>query len=594
MSQITEDIKSRIDIVDLISEYMPLTQAGSNFRGLCPFHREKTPSFMVSPDKQIFHCFGCSASGDIFEFIKKIESVEFGDALRVLADKANVKIDYNYNPDLSNKKTRILDILKESVDYYHDKLFQSDDAKIARDYLAKREIEKETSDLFGLGYSSEAWDDLYNHLKSKKFEDADIESAGMIIKSDKGYKFYDRFRGRLMFPISNAFGQVVGFTARILTSDQTQAKYINSPQTMVYDKSNILYNIDLAKNEIKSKGYTILVEGNIDAISSYVSGAKNVVATSGTALTIEQVKLLKRYSSNLMIAYDGDSAGLKATFRIIDNALSQSMNVKIISLPKDIDPDNLIKEDKAKWFEAIKNAKPIMDFVFSKVLSSINFSDIFAKKLAIQKLLAFIAKFRDEIERESYLKKLSEIVDIDYQMLKSKVNEVLSKNIQKEDTKVAFKAYSPIEKDKKLEFLKKICALGIGFSNILDYLASNLEGEFIGSDDIGDLYKSIIIYYTKNNSFDLDFFRNEFFDDKNSILNTVIFLFENEYSDYDRNSAFIEIQQLVKDYKKLFLNDRMKSLEQELKQAELAGDNDKIENISNEFTFISKQLKNLS
>ena len=240
MSQITEDIKSRIDIVDLISEYMPLTQAGSNFRGLCPFHREKTPSFMVSPDKQIFHCFGCSASGDIFEFIKKIESVEFPEALRVLADKANVKIDYNYNPDLSNKKTRILDILKESVDYYHDKLFQSDDAKIARDYLAKREIEKETSDLFGLGYSSEAWDDLYNHLKSKKFEDADIESAGMIIKSDKGYKFYDRFRGRLMFPISNAFGQVVGFTARILTSDQTQAKYINSPQTMVYDKSNIL------------------------------------------------------------------------------------------------------------------------------------------------------------------------------------------------------------------------------------------------------------------------------------------------------------------------------------------------------------------
>lgn len=192
------------------------------------------------------------------------------------------------------------------------------------------------------------------------------------------------------------------------------------------------------------------------------------------------------------------------------------------------------------------------------------------------------------------MKKLSEIVDIDYSMLRGKVNEVLSKNVQKEEIKVAYKAYSPIEKDKKLEFLKKICALGIGFSNILDYLASNLEGEFIGNNDIGDLYKSIIIYYTKNNSFDLEFFRNEFFDDKNSILNTVIFLFENEYSDYDKNKAFIEVQQLIKDYKKLFLNDRMRVLEQELKQAELANDNIRIEDISNEFTLISKQLKNLS
>ncbi len=592
MSQITEDIKSRLDIVDIVSEYLPLNQAGSNFRALCPFHKEKTPSFMVSSDKQIFHCFGCGVSGDIFEFIMKMEGIEFPEALRMLADKANVKIDYNYNPDLSNKKTKVLDILKESENYYHELLLQSDNAQIAREYLENRGITKEAIDTFNLGYSNESWDDLYNYLKNKKFTDSDVESAGMIIKSDKGYKFYDRFRNRLMFPINNSYGQIVGFTARILKSDENQAKYINTPQTAVYDKSSVLFNLDLAKQEIKRKNYTILVEGNIDVISSYMAGVKNVVASSGTALTLNHVKLLKRYSENLIIAYDGDSAGLKATFRIIDNALLENMNIKIISLPKEVDPDNLIKQDPNKWILAIKSAEPIMDFVFRKILSSVDLTNVFSKKQVTKKLLIFMSKFRDEIERETYINKLSDAINIDRELLKKKLSEFMSKKIVVEEKEGNY-SFKPIHKNKKEEFLKKIIALGVSFSSILEYLSSNLELEFVGDGAIEKLYKSTIIYYTKNNSFELESLRLELDNEQNELLNAILFVLENEFGELDKNQAYLEVQSLVLSYKKLSKDEEAKRKEYELKQAERDGDSEKANEILEELNKIKKYLNNL-
>lgn len=594
MSSITEDIKSRLNIVDIVSEYVPLNQTGTNFRAVCPFHKEKTPSFMVSSDKQIFHCFGCGAGGDIFEFIKKIEGIEFPEALRILADKANVKIDYNYNPDLSSKKTKVLDILTESVNYYHNILLKNESAQIARDYLTSRNISQETVETFLLGYSNDSWDGLYNYLKDKKFTDSDIESSGMIIRSDKGYKFFDRFRARLMFPISNVYGQIVGFTARILISDEKSAKYINTPQTIVFDKSSILFNLDLAKTEIKNKNYTILVEGNIDAISAYMAGTKNVVASSGTALTINHVKLLKRYSENIIIAYDGDSAGLKATFRIIDNALSENMNIKIAALPKGIDPDDIIKTDKNKWFEIIKNAEPLMDFVFRKVLSSIDLTNVFHKKQAAKKLLIFISKFKDEIERETYLKRLSSEIDIDFDILKNKLLEFLSKKkIEEKKDENVNSNYKPLKLNKKDEFLKKIIAFGVNFVNILEYLSANLEQEFIKDGEAEKLYKNIIIYYTKNNSFDLDLFRKEIEKEDNELLNSILFVFENEYSNCDKNDAFLEIQRLVLEYKRIVLSEKLKQLEYKLKEAERNNQREESDKILQEFSFVSKQLNNL-
>jgi len=589
----TEEIKSRLDIVDLIKDYIQLLPAGTNFKARCPFHNEKTPSFFVSPEKQIWHCFGCGAGGDIFEFIKRIEGVEFPEALRILADKANVKIDYDYNPELKSQKTKVLDILDESAEYYHQLLLKDSSAQEARDYLQKRKLTEQGSEIFNLGYSRDSWDDLLNYLRNKKFLEKDIEAAGLIIKSEKKNSYYDRFRNRLMFPINNIFGQTIGFTARVLGADSEQAKYVNSPQTVVYDKSKVLYNMDLAKLEIKKKNYTILVEGQFDVISSYLTGTKNIIASSGTALTLQQVRILKRYSENLMIAYDADKAGLKATFRIIDNALAESINIKVIKIPQNSDPDQLINEDKDKWLEAIKNAQSLMDFVFDKVLAISDLKNVFHKKQVAKKLLLFISKFRDDIERQTYLKRLSDIIDVDYDLLNKKSQEIVSKNFEKFTTNDEEK-FIPSNVDKKEELLKKIIALGLNFADNLDYLSTNLELEYIGKSLIEELYKDIIIQYTKDNSFDLKIFQEGLNSEKNDLLNLISFIFENEYSDFDQNQAFIEIKPLIIFYKEKFLKDKSRELEKNLKIAEEEKNQEKIEEITKEFILCTQKLNNIN
>ncbi|HNV96946.1 MAG TPA: DNA primase [bacterium] len=589
-----EEIKSRLDIVDIISEYIKLNQAGINFKAQCPFHKEKTPSFFISPEKQIFHCFGCGVGGDIFEFVKRIEGVEFPEALRILAQKANVKIDYDYNPELQNKKTKTLDIIENAVKFYHKNLLESENAKIARDYLETRSITREAIDMFNLGYSEDSWDSLLNFLKSKGYTEIEIETAGLILKSQKGgFNFYDRFRNRLMFPINNIFGETIGFTARILVKDDNQGKYVNSPQSDVFDKSAVLYNMDLAKLDIKNKNYTILVEGNIDVISTYMAGTKNVVASSGTALTPQQVKILKRYSENLIIAYDGDSAGINATFRIVDNALNENMNIKVAALPIGVDPDDLIRQGKEKWIDVIKNAKPLMDFVFSKIIESVDLSNIFQKKQAAKKLLLFISKYRDEIERETYLKKLSELIDVDFKILKSKINEILSKKVitEKKNYKEDFMLS---EKNKREELLKQILALGIGYPENLEHLAMNLEMEYLGISPLDELYKDAVIYYTKNNSFDLENFSNNLGVEKKNVLGSILFIFENQYSDLGKNNSFVEIQKIIVDYKKQFLIQKLKLIELDLKKAELAGQAEKVDELANEFIYYTQKLNNLS
>lgn len=535
----------------------------------------------------------CGAGGDIFEFIKKIEGVEFPEALRILADKANVKIDYNYNPELKSQKTKVLDILDETAKYYHQLLLKDNSAQGARGYLKKRKLDENGIEIFNLGYSRDSWDDLLNYLKGKKFIERDVEDAGLIIKSEKKNGYYDRFRNRLMFPINNIFGQVIGFTARVLDIDSEQAKYVNSPQTIVYNKSCVLYNMDLAKMDIKKKNYTILVEGQFDVISSYLADTKNVIASSGTALTLQQVRILKRYSENLMIAYDADKAGLKATFRIIDNALAESINIKVINIPHGLDPDQLINKDKDKWLEAIKNAQPLMDFVFDKVLAISDLDNVFYKKEVAKKLLLFISKFRDDIERQAYLRRLSDVIDVDYDLLKKKINEIISKNFEKFIINNE-ERFVPHIIDKKEELLKKIIALGINFTDNLDYLSTNLELEYIGKSLIEELYKDIIIQYTKDNSFDLKIFQEGLNSEKNDLLNLIFFIFENEYSDYDQNQAFIEIKPLIIFYKEKFLKDKSKELEKSLKKAEEEENQEKIEEITKEFISCTQKLNNIN
>ena len=329
----TQAIKDRLDIVQIIGEYIPLKKAGANWKANCPFHNEKSPSFMVNAEKQFWHCFGCSKGGDVFSFLQEMEGMDFPEALKILADRAGVKIDTFASEVNKSQKNRILEINNKAAYFFHHFLLEMPASGGARDYLKRRELKQETIEEWKVGFIPEQWDLLTQYLLKKGNSIDDLLASGLTIKKDGG-GVYDRFRGRIMFPLWDMHGNIVGFTGRVLVeTEKSGGKYVNTPQTLVYDKSRILYGLNFAKTEIKSKDFTVLVEGQMDVVACHQAGMKNVVASSGTALTFEQIKLLKRYSNNIAIAFDADAAGQNAAKRGIDLALEQGMNIKIIQIP---------------------------------------------------------------------------------------------------------------------------------------------------------------------------------------------------------------------------------------------------------------------
>jgi len=356
-----DEIKNRLDIVEVVGSYIKLQRAGANFRALCPFHSEKTPSFFVSPARQIWHCFGCGKGGSIFNFIMEIEGVEFGDALRILAQRAGVELK-RQPPELRTQRQRLYEISEWATRFFEKQLEGSSLGKEAKKYLLSRGINEESIKKWRIGYSPDTWEGLSNFLVSKGYKKEELEQAGLAIKSDQG-SFYDRFRGRIIFPIFDLNSQVVGFSGRIFKTTDP-AKYINTPNTLIYDKSRILYGLDKAKVEIRKKESCILVEGNTDVIITQQAGWENAVATSGTALTPFQLKILKRYSDNLLIAFDMDLAGETATKRGIDLAQTQGFNIKVVRLPEGKDPAETIAMNPNQWEKAINSAVSILDFYF--------------------------------------------------------------------------------------------------------------------------------------------------------------------------------------------------------------------------------------
>lgn len=448
MNNQIEEIRSRLDIVDIISEYVTLKQAGGGtYKGLCPFHNEKTPSFMVSQNKQIFHCFGCGEGGDMFKFLMKVENIEFKEALKILARKANVELKFSKEELVQkSRKETLLEISNLAAQYYNYILTNKEQGKKAKEYLLKRGVDEETIKNFKLGYSLNIWNGLYDFLKSRKYKDEDIFLTGLIIKNNSG-KYYDRFRGRVMYPIFNISGDVVAFTARQLETKKDEPKYINSPQTEIYDKSNILFGLNYAKESIRKAGYSIVVEGQMDCISSHQVGIKNVVASSGTALTEYHIKTLKRFSNTICFCFDSDGAGQNATEKAIDIALENDINLKIITLENTDfkDPDECIHKDISKWQIAIDNAVPYLEYYFDKLNDKLNSNiSIIEKPQEIKNLITpflnKLSKIKSQIEKNLWLKKLSKITNIDESILKE---EVL--NIQKENQKIQFIPSKKIE-----------------------------------------------------------------------------------------------------------------------------------------------------
>ena len=420
-----EEIKSKIDIVELIGGYIPLKKTGRNYKALCPFHTEKTPSFVVSPERQIFKCFGCETGGDIFGFLMKYENMDFVEALRTLAKRAGVQL--KGRRDKSGRweqKEKLFEINRLASDFFHWVLLKDKVGKRALDYALSRGIKKESIETFKLGYAPRSWESLQKFFATRGYKPADLETAGLVIKSEGGRGFYDRFRGRLIFPLFDHRGNTAGFAGRLLDPKAVGAKYVNTPETSVYVKGNLLYGLNVAKGEIKKKNSAVVVEGEIDAISSYQAGVKNVVAIKGSALTENQARLLKRYTENISLALDADAAGDAAARRGIEIADQAGLDIKVVRVPLGKDPDDCAQKNPSLWRKAVAEAIPVFDFFIDSALSRFDEKTAVGKKKIGQEVLPILGRISDEIVKAHYLQKLAREIDVEEGVLRVEMNKM--------------------------------------------------------------------------------------------------------------------------------------------------------------------------
>jgi len=583
-----DQIKSKIDIVELIQEYIPLKKAGVNYRALCPFHSEKTPSFFVSQDKQIWHCFGCGKGGGIFDFVMEIEGIEFGDALRLLAKKAGVTLK-RQDKTLQTKRARLIAILDLTSKYYHQALKESKAGKTARDYLKKRKIDDLTRDQFRLGFAPNLWHALSKFLEKKGYRAEEINEAGLTIRKEGG-NFYDRFRNRLIFPIWDVHGNVVGLGGRTLSKDESVAKYINTPQTLVYDKSRVLYGLDKAKAEIRRKNQAIIVEGYTDVISSHGIGISNVISSSGTALTEGQIQLIKRYTPNVVLAFDMDLAGDEATRRGIDLAISMGLGVKVASLPQGKDPDECIKRDPKIWQQAIKKVKLILDYYFDSAFLDKDINEIEDRKAISAVLLPVIKRIPDKIEQAFYIQKLAKKLGVSEDVLSDALRtqpRVKEPRYKKEETTPKTEEVSEID-----IVGERLLALVLAFPQYLKILDQVKESYF--SPKLSPFYKTLKNYYNRKGGLKLDQLKKELAKINKDLVKKVDILilsaerdFPNTKDQDTQEAASCEIQDCIIRLKKLNLENQRKKIEEEMAQAEEEGDKVRVEALSKKFAQLS-------
>ncbi len=420
MNSPVQKIKESLSIEEVVSSYIKLEPAGSNLKAKCPFHNEKTPSFFVSPARGSFYCFGCSASGDIFTFVEEFEGLDFKGALKLLALRAGVALEH-YNQEEESEKEKLYRAMEEATKFFENNLKEN---KEVLDYLKNRGLTEKSISDFRIGYISPDWRQLYSHLQKKGFTDTEMEKAGLIKKTEKGY--YDRFRGRVMFPIADSSGRIIAFSGRLFVDDGKSAKYLNSPDTVIFNKFAVLYGLDKAKESIRKNNFSILVEGQMDLVLSHQAGYKNTVATSGTALSdatvskenlVSNLGLIRRLSPNIVLAFDADNAGFNASNRAGRIALSLGMDVKVATIPDGLDPADLISGSGQNlgpdaWREVIKNSKHIIEFLLDKILKN---SGTDARKVGREvkdKLLPYIDALSSSIEKMHFIKKISDASSI--------------------------------------------------------------------------------------------------------------------------------------------------------------------------------------
>ena len=419
---VIDEVKQRTDIVEVVGQYTKLTKAGRTFRALCPFHSEKHPSFFVYPEQQSWHCFGaCNTGGDVFSFVMKKQGIDFGDALRLLAQRAGVVIPSRFDQEAGGEKQRLYEVNQAAAQYFHNSLVNSSAGETARSYLASRGFSPKTIADFQLGFSLNSWEALKQYLMERGYTEAELLTAGLVIEAEGG-KTHDRFRNRLMFPIFDAQGRIAGFGARVL--DDSLPKYVNSPQTPTFDKSSILYGIDRAKSAIRQQDMAVIVEGYMDVITAHQNGFNNVVASMGTSITEKQVSSLKRLTRSMALALDADAAGEEAMLRCVGYENTLDAEVRVILLPRGQDPDDVIKENAETWSRLLADAQPVMYYTFTMVTADLDMTKDENRILAVSKLLKIIADTKDYIRLDRYLRKLENVTGISYKKLEDALSKI--------------------------------------------------------------------------------------------------------------------------------------------------------------------------
>lgn len=450
LKDIIEEIKSRCDIVDIISDYMHLEKSGSNYTGLCPFHSEKTGSFMVSKSKQIYKCFGCNAGGDVISFVMRWENVDFMEAVKILARKCGITLDRNISEEEKKKIQEInkfREIHTEAARFYFANLLRTKNP--GYEYLRKRGLSDKIIKKFGLGYSPNSWNSLMNYLLSKGYDKTDLVKCGLVTHKTETNKYFDRFRNRVMFPIFNYNGKVIGFGGRVL--DDSLPKYLNSPETLVFNKRMNLYGLNISKKGIKDDTL-ILVEGYMDLISLYQNNIENVVATLGTALTIEQAKLIRRYAKNVIISYDSDQAGQNATLRAIDILLKADIKVKILNLKDCKDPDDFIKKYGFDGYKkAIEESDYYIKFKIDLLKNKYNLENDTQKMNFVEESTLMLKKLKSPIEKDLYAKYLSDLTNISIDSIRASIGIKVSRNYNNKNNVKHTNVHRKIEQMSKIQ-----------------------------------------------------------------------------------------------------------------------------------------------
>jgi len=587
-----ELIKQKINIVDLVSEYLPLKKAGANFKANCPFHNEKTPSFIVSPERQIFKCFGCSAGGDIFKFLMLKEGMEFKDALEFLAKKAGVILKVGNRE--KGKGDRLYEANLKAQEFFHFILTKHVFGKVALEYIKSRGVKDETIEAFGIGYAPNSWESLTKFLLKKGFTTTEIINAGLAVPSR--VSCYDRFRSRITFPLIDTKDRIIGFSGRVLGSGEP--KYINTPQTPIFDKSSFLFGIQRSKGEIRTKNEAILVEGEMDMILSYQTGTKYIVASKGTGLTSGQIDLLKKYTQNISLCFDTDLAGDSAARRGIEMADSAGMNIKVIQVKGGKDPAEIITSEPKAWEEALNSAVPVYDYYLDSASGRFNANDPTDLKQISFELIPIWAKISDDLVRGHYIQRLAAFLKADEAIIRKAVDK--ERNIGNKSNYSAVlqtkKDDVVIEARTRRQLLEEyLMVLLLHIPKEHTYVPSFPETLLI-SENLRQIYVFLFLYLDsisfKSSSFEI----NEFVETiPQELLSEVdrLYLTELDQKLKDVKPWQKEVDGVVSELKKALIKASLEKLSLEIKNAESFDKIEILEGLNKRFRDLSVKLKNL-